>query len=180
MNVFVATLAGAAIPARSEALPAPNVREGSLSSLDDPDASLTELGREYESLLRQEVPLRRKSHRLYVATETRRREILGLEPSDETEQQRTLTQIEFRKWNDAWNTAGDETGYRKAWEAWCQACKRTRKVGRKILRIKAQTLPGLLIRSRVITTNGELLCKGEPIDELGREIRAFTLAYQAA
>ncbi|RXH15152.1 hypothetical protein EAS54_18875 [Bradyrhizobium guangzhouense] len=142
-----------------------------------PDAALIELGKQYERLLREEVPLQRRSHRLHQATEARQNEILGLAPDAERSAPRWG--VEWRQWSDAWETARAETGYDKAWEAWCQAGERSRDIGRKILRIRAQTLSGLLVRSRVITTNGDLLCKREPIEQLEREVRAFALRYQA-
>ncbi|MEY9180353.1 hypothetical protein ABIG06_002275 [Bradyrhizobium sp. USDA 326] len=181
MNVFVgaAAVAGAAIPpSLLAAKPAPNVREVP-PVIANPDAELLSLGKQYERLLREEATFRRKSRRLHAATEARRDEIFGRDFACTEERRRTLSTEEFREWHGAWETASTETGHRAAHGAWCAACKRTRVVGRKILRIKAATLAGLLVRSRVLTTNGELLCRGEPIEQLEREIRAFALRCQA-
>jgi selenophosphate synthase len=72
-----------------------------------------------------------------------------------------------------------KTVYNAAAGAWNRASEKTGRVGKKILKLKATTPEGLLIRARVIETHDEIL-KVEPAELLLVEIKQFAKVLRAA
>lgn len=135
------------------------------------DATLIELGVEYERLLAIEQPLRAESDRLWEVACRLPLEKMGIDPEDDKARCTALNE-RYDEWIEARNLAGKETGHDKASSKTLRASNKTVRIGRKILKIKPATTAGLLVRLSVIATHDEI-CKTEPLEALQAEIRGF-------
>jgi hypothetical protein len=103
--------------------------------------------------------------------------MLAADPDDQearTEAMRTAGKEPgaWSAWTEAWARASGKVGRSQAWEAWNTASGETAQIGEKILRLRARTAAGLLVRARVIETHDEIR-GAEPSVQLMKEIRSF-------
>ena len=78
----------------------------------------------------------------------------------------------WSEWMSVRTETGEAVGYGHAYTAWNAASEKTGRIGKKILRLKAESAQGLLIKARVIETHDEV-GDCEPADQLMDEIKRF-------
>ncbi len=75
---------------------------------------------------------------------------MGINPDDEGAPVKARAIGTFEEWTDLWNVAAKEVRYSEAYDKWNRASRKTARVGKKILKLKAATCAGLMIQARVI------------------------------
>jgi hypothetical protein len=136
----------------------------------DPDAELLSLGKDFERLYALEKPLHAKLERLDDRSDRLRYVRMGVDPDDKGACDR-VAQNRYKEWLEKKTETNKETGRDTAYDEWHEATKRTARLGRKILRVPAATMDGLL-RARVIEVEQNIL-DDEPEKLLLKEIRRF-------
>lgn len=138
------------------------------------DKELIALGEKFESLVTLEEPLRKECERLSEAADRLRYERMGVDPDDKTACD-VAAKDRWSEWLSIRRETGAAVGCNHAYRAWNAASEKTGRIGKKILRLKAESAQGLLIKARVIETHDEI-GEDEPADQLMEEIRRFAAA----
>jgi hypothetical protein len=138
------------------------------------DEYLIALGAEFERLLALEEPLKKEADRLYEAADRLRYERMGVDPDDKKACDNAATD-RWSEWLSVRAETGAAVGYDHAYTAWNAASEKTGRIGKKIVRLKACSAQGLLLKARVIEAHDEI-GEHEPADQLMEEIRRFAAA----